>query len=130
MESTKRGQRRMQRNLPLKFLRWRLFRSYHLLFWLAVLLALSFPTSGRAAVRFDMFTGYDGIVPQGSWFPIAFEVQNDGPPFIAVVEVSPAQFSSTQTRTMVVELPTGTTKRGVCPDKQVFPQTSTIPTTA
>lgn len=68
-----------------------------------------------AAVRFDMFVGYDGIVPQGSWFPISFEVQNDGPGFVAEVEISPSQFNSAHTRTMVVELPTGTTKRLVMP---------------
>jgi hypothetical protein len=62
-----------------------------------------------------MFVGYDGIVPQGSWFPIAFEVQNDGPAFTATVEVTPGQFTSSQTRTMVVELPTGTTKRFIIP---------------
>ena len=80
--------------------------------WLTGLLAC-WPAD--AAVRFDMFVGYDGIVPQGSWFPIAFEVQNDGPAFTATVEVSPGQFTETQTRTMVVELPTGTTKRFIIP---------------
>lgn len=69
----------------------------------------------QAAVRFDMFVGYDGIVPQGSWFPVAFEVQNDGAPFTAVVELTPGQFNSSQTRTMAVELPTGTTKRFIIP---------------
>jgi hypothetical protein len=71
--------------------------------------------STHAAVRFDMFVGYDGIVPQASWFPIAFEVQNDGPAFTATVEVTPGQFNSTQTRTMTVELPNGTTKRFIIP---------------
>lgn len=79
------------------------------------MLLLATALSSRAAVRFDMFVGYDGIVPVGSWFPMAFEVQNDGPPFTATVEVSPGQFSSAQNRTMVVELPTGTTKRFVIP---------------
>jgi len=80
------------------------------------MLALFLATTGvRAAVRFDMFVGYDGIVPQGSWFPIAFEAQNDGPPFVATVEVTPGQFNSSQTRTMTVELPTGTTKRFIIP---------------
>ncbi len=147
MESTKRGQMRMQRNFPRIFqrrcqdspgvrpssgaeslpvrkvrnspavspVRTILRSRTGALLCLVLLLALTFVTPTRAAVRFDMFTGYDGIVPQGSWFPIAFEVQNDGPPFVAVVEVSPGQFNSTQTRTMVVELPTGTTKRFVMP---------------
>lgn len=79
---------------------------------LALLLVL--PPAG-AAVRFDMFTGYDGVVPQGSWFPVAFEVQNDGPAFTATVEVTPGQYNNSQMRTMVVELPTGTTKRFIIP---------------
>jgi hypothetical protein len=88
--------------------------------WPATLLAswligLLVCCTADAAVRFDMFVGYDGIVPQGSWFPIAFEAQNDGPTFIATVEVTPGQFNSTQTRTMTVELPSGTTKRFIIP---------------
>lgn len=83
-------------------------RNIILLLWIATV-------SVPAAVRFDMFVGYDGLVPVGRWFPVSFEVQNDGPPFTATVEVSPGQFTSTQDRTMVVELPTGTTKRFVMP---------------
>jgi hypothetical protein len=67
-------------------------------------------TSAPAAIRFDMFVGYDNIVPQGNWFPITFEAQNDGPAFTALLEVSPDN-NANQTRRMVVELPTGTTKR-------------------
>ena len=67
--------------------------------------------SAQAAVRFDMFVGYDGQVPQGNWFPIAFEVQNDGPSFTAVLEVAPDYYNANHSRQMVVELPTGTTKR-------------------
>ena len=78
-----------------------------------LLLAVLAPAG--AAVRFDMFVGYDGIVPQGSWFPVSFEVQNDGPAFVATVELTPDQFSSRQARTIVLELPTGTTKRFVLP---------------
>jgi hypothetical protein len=84
-------------------------------FWHAVLAIFLTTVSLRAAVRFDMFVGYDGIVPQGSWFPIAFEAQNDGPAFTATIEVTPGQFNSAQTRTMTVELPTGTTKRFIIP---------------
>jgi len=82
---------------------------------LVLLLTLLLAGPARAAVRFDMFVGYDGIVPMGSWFPIAFEVQNDGPPFTATVEIAPGQFNSAQNRTMMVELPTGTTKRFIIP---------------
>src|SRR5262245_5266284 len=83
--------------------------------WVIALVLLAFLLPASAAVRFDMFTGYDGVVPQGSWFPVAFEVQNDGPAFTATVEVTPGQYNTTQTRTMVVELPTGTTKRFIIP---------------
>src|SRR4026207_710197 len=85
------------------------------LFRLAALAIFFATASTHAAVRFDMFVGYDGIVPQGSWFPIAFEAQNDGPAFTATIEVTPGQFNSTQTRTMTVELPSGTTKRFIIP---------------
>jgi hypothetical protein len=81
------------------------------MFSLALAVLLGWATPGRAAVRFDMFVGFDGVVPQGSWFPITFEVQNDGPPFVATVEVSPGQFDSGQERYLKVELPTDTTKR-------------------
>src|SRR6185503_7826941 len=79
------------------------------------LLVLSTVLSAQAAVRFDVFVGYDGIVPQASWFPVVFEVANDGPSFTGIVEISPGQFGQNQTRYMVVELPTGTTKRLVIP---------------
>lgn len=81
----------------------------------ALLLALAGVLPAPAALRFDMFVGYDGIVPQGSWFPVAFEIHNDGPGFMAQLEVTPGSFNSGQKRTMFVELPTGTTKRFVLP---------------
>jgi hypothetical protein len=68
-----------------------------------------------AAVRFDVFLGHDQLVPEASWFPITFEVLNDGAPFMGVVELSPGNFDSSQTRMMVVELPTGTLKRFTIP---------------
>src|SRR6266852_791938 len=60
--------------------------------FLLSLLLLASATPVRAAVRFDVFLGYDGILPEASWFPVSFEVQNDGPSFTGVVEVSPGQF--------------------------------------
>ena len=88
------------------FLRFRI-QALLLVAWLAL------PAAAAAgpAFRFDMFVGYDGVVPQGSWFPIAFEVFNDGDPFIAKLEVTPNNFNSGQTRSMFVELPRGTIKR-------------------
>ncbi len=67
--------------------------------------------SGVAQVRFDTFVGFDGAVREGAWFPLVCEVQNDGPPFTAIVEVGPGNYSQGQVRMMEVELPTGTLKR-------------------
>jgi hypothetical protein len=82
---------------------------------LVLLACLGLLGAARAAVRFDVFPGYDGIVPEASWFPFVFEVANDGPGFNAVIEVVPSQFDSSQSRSIAVELPTGTTKRMVIP---------------
>jgi len=78
-------------------------------------LALFGASPARGAIRFDMFVGYDGVVPQGSWFPIAFELFNDGDPFVAELEVTANNFNSGQTRSMIIELPKGTTKRFILP---------------
>ncbi|HXD00567.1 MAG TPA: hypothetical protein VN048_14590 [Verrucomicrobiae bacterium] len=82
-----------------------------LLFFLAIFL----PTA-RAEIQFDVFLGYGdlgggGIIPEASWFPVVCEVKNDGPTFDGVIEVSAGDYNSSQTRRMVVELPTGTLKR-------------------
>jgi hypothetical protein len=69
----------------------------------------------RGAVRFDVFVGYDGVVPEASWFPVICEVQNDGPSFNALFELIAGQYNQGQTRRMAVELPTGTTKRFILP---------------
>ncbi|MGO8676729.1 MAG: hypothetical protein ACLQVX_12760 [Limisphaerales bacterium] len=78
-----------------------------LLVWTGVAEAL------RAAPQFDVFLGYDGIVPEGSWFPMACEIKNDGPSFMGVVEVSLAGYGQRQGQVLrvPVELPTGTLKR-------------------
>jgi hypothetical protein len=81
---------------------------------LAVCLALfSFfvPSIANCALRFDVFLGYDGLVPHCAWFPITCEVQNDGPGFTGDIEVSSDQFGSDYNRRVRVELPTGTQKR-------------------
>src|ERR1043166_1903296 len=71
---------------------------------------LLFCTAGslRAAIQFDVFLGYDGIVPEASWFPLTCEGKNDGPSFTGTVEVSSG--NQGQTRRITVELPTGTKK--------------------
>src|SRR5512136_2571609 len=71
--------------------------------------------STRAALQFDVFLGYDGIVPQASWFPVVCEIKNDGPAFLGTVEVEAEYGNRGQTRRVVVELPTGTLKRFVIP---------------
>jgi hypothetical protein len=82
-----------------------------LLFFLGAFLA-----TARAEIQFDVFLGYGdlgggGIIPEASWFPVVCEVKNDGPTFDGVIEVSSGTYNSSQTRRMVVELPTGTLKR-------------------
>jgi hypothetical protein len=86
--------------------------------WLFTLCTLAlcggaFPTS--AMLQFDVFLGYDSIVPDASWFPVVCEIKNDGPAFTGVVEVSAGQFNEGQSRRLEVELPTGTLKRVVIP---------------
>jgi hypothetical protein len=68
----------------------------------------------QAVLQFDVFPGYDGIVPEASWFPIVCEVKNDGPSFTGTVEVKRSD-SDDQTLLTTIELPTGTLKRFVLP---------------
>ena len=74
--------------------------------------------STRAELQFDVFVGYgsggavgDGIVREGSWFPVACEIFNDGPSFNAIFEFSSRQTGSGQARRMRIELPSNTRKR-------------------
>lgn len=83
-----------------------------LAWWLAALLGAAVPAWG--ALQFDVFLGYDGIVPPGRWCPVVFEIKNDGPGFVGTVEVTEG-WRNPQTRRTVVELPTGTLKRLVMP---------------
>src|SRR5262245_27792110 len=87
-------------------------RRIHRVFWAlaGLMLALSFATSSRAALQFDVFLGYDGVVPEGAWFPVMFEVKNDGPTFVGTVELDGGTYNQGQVRRMIVELPTGTLK--------------------
>jgi hypothetical protein len=68
----------------------------------------------RAALQFDVFLGYDGVVPEASWFPITCEIKNDGTSFKGTVEITP-DYGQGQTRRELVELPTGTLKRVYIP---------------
>jgi hypothetical protein len=90
-------------------------RPFRLSPWLSLLaFCLSVP-AGHAAVRFDVFVGYDGVLPATGWFPVACEVYNDGPGFNAVFEVGMGNFNRGDSWRMPVELPTGTLKRFVIP---------------
>src|ERR1041385_7618542 len=81
---------------------------------LPVLLLLSTITS-RAALQFDVFLGYDGLVPEAAWFPMVFEIKNDGPPFTGIIELSNGLLNQGESQKVEVELPTGTLKRIVLP---------------
>ena len=70
--------------------------------------------SSKAVLQFDVFLGYDGVVPEASWFPITCEIKNDGPSFKGIVEITP-DYGQGQTRREQVELPTGTLKRVFIP---------------
>ncbi len=75
----------------------------------AVLVA--FAQGALGELQFDVFAGYDGVIPQASWFPVVCEAKNDGPTFTATVEVGPGNLGAGPTYRMKVELPTGTLKR-------------------
>ena len=64
---------------------------------LVLFLAGSFQTA-QAALRFDVFLGYDGIVREANWFPAVFEVDNDGPTFTGVIELVTESGSRGQVR--------------------------------
>ncbi len=86
--------------------------------YLSLLLFTSLPL--HAQLIFDVFVGHglglaDSTVTEANWFPVTCEIQNDGPGFIAVVEISPGQFGGGQTRVVKVELPTNTRKRFTVP---------------
>lgn len=90
--------------------------------WLALLFTLGAcllaTPSSRAELQFDVFVGLDDRVREGHWFPIAFEILNDGPPFTGTVIVGTETAFDNQQRQFAIELPTGTRKRVVLP---VFP---------
>jgi hypothetical protein len=76
-----------------------------------ILFALFSSRVAQANVRFDVFVGYDGLVPTCSWFPVTCELQNDGPAFTADIVITSEQATGGNERRVRVELPTGTQKR-------------------
>ena len=83
-----------------------------LAFWIWCCCGL--PVACQAALQFDVFLGYDGLVPEASWFPVVCEVKNDGPGFTGTIEVK-GGFNPDRSLLTTVELPTGTLKRLVLP---------------
>ncbi|MEI7732294.1 MAG: hypothetical protein WCO56_22155 [Verrucomicrobiota bacterium] len=86
--------------------------------WLLICLLLCLGTLAAPAAslkQFDVFIGYDGVLPEGNWFPVTCEVANDGPTFEAVFELTAGGFKQSQVRRLRLELPTGTMKRFVIP---------------
>ncbi len=77
--------------------------------WAALLLGVA--PMARAALQFDVFLGYDDMVPERSWFPITCELNNDGPAFNAYIEISSGGLNAGPLRRAPVDLPTGTRKR-------------------
>ena len=81
-----------------------------------IVLAFFLPVSTvRADLQFDVFVGYDQLLPEHSWFPITCELHNDGPSFNAVIEVTSGDWSGGQIRRFPIDLPTNTRKRIVIP---------------
>jgi hypothetical protein len=73
--------------------------------WLAlVLLTCACPIVSSAFIQFDVFLGYDGIIPEASWFPIVCEVKNDEPSFNGGWRFPSFMKDAQKTRT-AVELP-------------------------
>ena len=64
------------------------------------------------AVQFDVFMGFAGKARQGEWFPVTFEIFNDGPTFDGQVELRP-RFGDVYRYN--VELATNTRKRFTLP---------------
>ena len=64
----------------------------------------------RAEVQFDVFMGFAGKARQGEWFPVTFEIFNDGPTFDGQVELRP-RFGDNPVYDYNVELATNTRKR-------------------
>src|SRR5439155_22320611 len=81
----------------------------------SVLVLFSAVISSRAALQFDVFLGYDGVVPEATWFPVICEIKNDGPSFNGAIELNGGSFNQGQLHKVEVELPTGTLKRLLIP---------------
>ena len=72
------------------------------------------PGLAKAEVRFDVFPGFANKARNSEWFPVTFEIENDGPTFVGVIEFQPG-FSDSHLIRYTVELPTNTRKRLTIP---------------
>ncbi|MEP6663556.1 MAG: hypothetical protein ABJC04_07815, partial [Verrucomicrobiota bacterium] len=79
------------------------------------LLLFFFPIASEAGVQMNTFLGYDGVAPEGKWFPVVCEVRNDNASFKAFLEITFAQTGENLIRRVPVELPTSTRKRILVP---------------
>jgi len=66
-------------------------------------------------MQFDVFLGYDSMVSEAGWFPVVFEVKNDGATFSGYIELTTGSIKKNQSRKVFLELPTGTLKRVTIP---------------
>ena len=83
---------------------------------LALWLSLEAAVRLNAALQFDVFLGYDGMLHENNWFPVVCEVANDGPGFNAIFDLRSTGYGgSSQSRRYAIELPTNTRKRFVVP---------------
>lgn len=82
--------------------------------FLALFCLLS-PNVKAAFLQFDVFPGYNNTVREAHWFPVTFEVKNEGPTFAGFIQLSSAQIHRNQTRRVPIELPSGTLKRVTIP---------------
>ena len=64
----------------------------------------------RGEVQFDIFMGFAGKARQGDWFPVTFEIFNDGSTFDGQVELRP-RFGDNPVYRYDVELTANTRKR-------------------
>ena len=81
----------------------------------AVALLLAGLPPAIAQDRFDVFLGFNDFVPESSWFPVVCEIDNQGPGFSGMVEISGGSFNDDTRRLLPLELPSGTTKRVTLP---------------
>ncbi len=93
----------------------RIIQRWHGALILALSLLLFTSPACQAAVRFDAIIGYSGVSPKNAWFPVTCELQNDGPSFNAIIEVSTDGTAQSQVSRLALELPSNTQKRVILP---------------